>query len=96
MEDARKGVLMAKLKLTILNMKEFLHAVNECRGKIRLLSDEGKSRVPGNEENLVRHYVLQEKLWETYRKNGNSLPLLLDIADGKDYLHIVNYYAGDC
>lgn len=32
MEDARKGVLMAKLKLTILNMKEFLHAVNECRG----------------------------------------------------------------
>ena len=54
---------MAKLKLTILNMKEFLHAVNECRGEIRLLSDEGKSSVPGNEEDLVRHYVLQEKLW---------------------------------
>ena len=26
----------------------------------------------------------------------NGLPPLLDIADGKDYLHIVNYYAGDC
>lgn len=87
---------MAKLKLTILNMKEFLNAVNECRGEIYLLSDEWKCSVPGNEGNLIKQYVLQEKLWEAYRKNGNSLPLLLDITDGKDYLHIVNYYAGDC
>ena len=74
MEDARKGVLMAKLKLTILNMKEFLHAVNECRGEIRLLSDEGKSSVPGNEENLVRHYVLQENCGKHTGKTETACP----------------------
>lgn len=85
-----EGSLMIKLKLTILNMKEFLHAVNECTGEIAVLTPDGKT------ENINKQYARQEKLWEAYRENRNSLPLLLTVSDGKDYLRLVNYYAGDC
>lgn len=78
------------LKLNILNMKNFLKAVNECSGPVNLLSEGGKR------ENINKRYAVQKQLLQQYRQNGNSLKIVLDIPVPSDFLSIVSYYAGDC
>lgn len=78
------------VKLNILDMKNFLDTVNACTGKVNMLCSDGK-RV-----NINREDELQGSLWQQFLKNKNSLRIILDIGNPKDYMSIVSYYAGDC
>ncbi len=78
------------LKLNILNMKNFLKAVNACRGEVSMLCPDGSQvDINGNQP-------VQDRLSELFLKNKKSLRLDLKITNPKDYLNIVSYYAGDC
>lgn len=78
------------VKLNILNMANFLDTVNACTGKVNMLSPDNKKVNINGEEKV------QDRLWRQYRQNKNSLRLVLEIPDPKDYMSIVSYYAGDC
>lgn len=78
------------VKLNILNMTNFLDTVNACTGKVNMLCPDNKKVNINGEEKI------QDNLWRQYRQNKNSLRLVLDIPDPKDYMSIVSYYAGDC
>lgn len=78
------------IKLTILNMKNFLQAVNRCRDNITIIYSDGKK------VNINQQYFIQNELKEQYKKNGNHLQLTLDIHNPKDYMDIIFYYIGDC
>lgn len=78
------------VKLNILDMKNFLNTVNACTGKVNMLCPDGK-KVNINKEDEV-----QSSLWQQFFKNKNSLRIILDIRDPKDYMSIVSYYVGDC
>lgn len=81
---------MAKVKLNILNMKNFLKTVNACSGEVFLFRSEG------GKVNMTRDEKVQNSLWKQYLQNGKCLPLILEIPNPKDYLSIISYYAGDC
>lgn len=78
------------IKLNILDMKNFLKAVDDCAGRVHMLCPDGK-RV-----NINRNRVVQNSLWERYRQNKNCLRLVLEISNPRDYMNIVSYYIGDC
>lgn len=80
---------MVKVKLNILNMKNFLKMINACTGKIFLLR-------PGDEKVNIQEENVQNNLWKQYFQNKNCLRIVLEISDPKDYMNIVSYYAGDC
>ncbi len=78
------------MKLTILNLNNFLETVNACTGKVNMLCQDGK-RVDINKEEAV-----QDGLRRQYQQNKNCLQVVLEIPNPKDYMSIVSYYAGDC
>lgn len=78
------------VKLNILDMKNFLDTVNACTGKVNMLCPDGKK------ENICREDEVQSSLWQQFFKNNNSLRIILDINNPKDYMSIVSYYVGDC
>lgn len=78
------------MKLRILNMKEFLKTVNGCTGPVHIVDSEGRK------ENINKEYGIQAKLQAEYQRNRKMLILCLEVPTPKDYLSIVNYYAGDC
>ena len=78
------------MKLNILNMKNFLNVVNECRDEVRVILPDGKKK------NIRNHYVMQGVLLKEFEKNKGSLKIILEVVNPKDYMSIVSYYAGDC
>lgn len=78
------------IKVNILNVKDFFRTVNECSGRVLMLSEDG------GRTDLNRQEGVQEKLKEQYLKNGNCLPLTLEFDEPKDYMSVVSYYVGDC
>ena len=78
------------LKLNILDMKNFLDAVNACTGKVNMICSDGKK------VDINRKERVQNNLWQQYRQNNQCLRLMLEIPNPGDYMGIVSYYAGDC
>ena len=78
------------MKLNILNMKNFLKVVNECRDEVRVILPDGKKK------NIRNHYVMQGVLLKEFEKNKGCLKITLEVVNPKDYMSIVSYYAGDC
>ena len=78
------------MKLNILNMKNFLNVVNECRDEDRVILPDGKKK------NIRNHYVMQGVLLKEFEKNKGCLKITLEVVNPKDYMSIVSYYAGDC
>lgn len=78
------------MKLNILNMKNFLNVVNECRDEVRVILPDGKKK------NIRNHYVMQGVLLIEFEKNKGCLKITLEVVNPKDYMSIVSYYAGDC
>ena len=78
------------IKLNILNMKNFLETVNACEGAVFMVDANSEKT------DIHRQYDIQNKLMNEYRKRKNSLPVLLNVPDPRDYMSIVSYYAGDC
>ena len=78
------------LKLNVLNLKNFFHAVNACIGKINMLCPDGKKI------NINGEKAIQNSLWRQYRQNKNCLRIVLEIPTPTDYMNIVSYYIGDC
>ena len=78
------------MKLNILNMERFLDVVNSCEGAVYQIGPDG------SRTDLRRAYRLQDDLRAQYRKNRGELPLTLVVPNGRDYLRVVYYYAGDC
>ena len=78
------------MKLNILNMKNLLKVVNECRDEVRVILPDGKKK------NIRNHYVMQGVLLKEFEKNKGSLKIILEVVNPKDYMSIVSYYAGDC
>lgn len=78
------------IRVNILNLNSFLKTVNQCRGRVMMLSKEGEAK------NITRQYSVQQEMKAQYQKNGRYLPLSLTFDDPADYMAIVSYYAGDC
>ena len=78
------------VKMSILNMKNFLDTVNACTGKVNMLCPNGR------ELNINGEEKIQGGLWRQYFQNKNCLRLVLEIPNPADYMNIVSYYAGDC
>ena len=78
------------LVLNILNMKNFLQTVNECREAVYLLQPDG------SRQDINRQYEIQKKLMAEHSRNGSFQKLKLEIKNPKDYLRVVSYYCGDC
>ena len=78
------------IKLKILNMNNFLKVVNQCVGRIIVVSPDGK-RTDINGRTAIQHRLQKE-----YLENGKCLPLTLEFDYPTDYFAIVSYYAGDC
>lgn len=78
------------IKVKILNMKSFLKVVNQCVGRIMVVSPDGKRT------DINGRTGIQRKLQAEYLENGNCLPLTLEFDYPTDYFAIVSYYAGDC
>ena len=78
------------MKLNILNMKNFLKVVNECRDEARVILPDGQKK------NIRGHYAMQDLLLKEFEKNKGSLKIILEVVNPKDYMSIVSYYAGDC
>ena len=77
------------VKLNILNMKEFLKAVNECTGPVYLLSADGKK------VNIHKNEAVQLDLQSKHTTNNRNLSLSLDIPGGKDYMNLVIFSVSD-
>ena len=78
------------IKVKILNLTGFFKTVNQCKGRVSMLTPDG------DKVNITRQYLVQEKLAEQYQQNGKCLPLSLVSEEPKDYMAVVSYYAGDC
>ena len=78
------------IKVNILNLSNFLKTINQCKGRVSMLVDDG-SKV-----NITRQYSVQQDLSKQYEQNGKCLPLTLAFEEPKDYMAVVCYYAGDC
>lgn len=77
------------IKLYILNMKNFLSAVNSCLGKVYMLCPDGRK------VNICNKESEQKSLWDHYRRNNNYLKLALEIPDPKDYMNVVLFHIGN-
>lgn len=77
------------IKLNILNMNNFLSAVNSCRDKVYMLCPDG-SKV-----NINRQAELQNDLWNRYRQNRNYLQLTVQIPDHRDYMNLILSHVGN-
>ncbi len=78
------------MKLRILNMKNFLAAVNDCEGPVNLVHPDGWR------ENINKQYYVQKLLTEEYIENGNYLKLRLEIPESGDYMRFVSRYVAEC
>ena len=78
------------MKLRILDMKEFLKAVNGCPGPVRIVASHVRN------ENINKESGLQATLQADYQRNRKILSLSLEVPTPADYLSIVNYYVGAC
>lgn len=78
------------IKVKILNLNDFLETVNQCHGRVMVLSSNGQKT------NITRQYLVQHEMKEEYQKNGKCLPLTLTFEEPKAYMAVVSYYAGDC
>lgn len=78
------------IKVKILNIRNFLNTVNQCTGKVLMLSPEGEKT------DINKNYTAQYHLEDQYLKNGRRLPLTLEFEKPSDYMSIMAYYAGDC
>lgn len=77
------------IKVNIININEFLRTVNSCTGAVYMLT-------PGRgKEDINKEYGIQDCLRRQHRDNRQYLPLILDIPNYRDYLDIINFYAGD-
>ena len=52
------------MKLNILNMKNFLKVVNECRDEVRVILPDGQKK------NIRGHYAMQDLLLKEFEKNN--------------------------
>ena len=78
------------IKVNILNFKGFLETVNQCHGRVIVLSADGQKT------NITRQYPIQHEMEKNYQKNGKCLPLSLIFDEPKDYMTFISYYADDC
>ncbi len=78
------------MKLKVLNMERFLDVVNSCEGAVYQIGPDG------SRTDFCRNRRLQDGLRAEYRRNKGVLPITLVIPNGRDYMRIVAYYAGDC
>lgn len=78
------------MKLRILNMKNFLAAVNDCEGPVNLVHPDGWR------ENINKQYYVQKLLTEEYIENGNYLKLRLEVPGSRDYMRLVSRYVAEC
>ena len=78
------------MKLKILNMERFLDVVNGCEGAVYQIGPDG------SRTDIRRACRLQDGLRAQYRQNRGELPITLVIPNGRDYMRVVCYYAGDC
>lgn len=78
------------MKLKILNMERFLDVVNSCEGAVYRIGPEG------SRTDFCRNRRLQDSLRAEYRRNKGELPITLVVPNGRDYMRIAAYYAGDC
>ena len=78
------------IKVKILNMKNFLKAVNQCSGQVTAVAPDGEKTV------INKYFTAQRRLKDQFKDNKNCLPLNLEFDTPEDYLRIVSYYAGDC
>ncbi len=78
------------LILHILNMKNFLHTINECEDEVCLLHKDG------SKQNITRQYFIQNDLLKQFHANKDYLTLKLLIKNPKDHFRISCYYCGDC
>ena len=62
------------MKLKILDMKEFLKAVNGCTGPVQIVDSDGRK------ENINKEYGIQAKLQAEYQRNRKILSLCLSAA----------------
>lgn len=77
------------IKLHIINMKNFLNAVNSCLGRVYMLCPDG------TKVNICNEETTQKSLWDQYRRNKNYLKLALEIPEPKDYIHVISSYIGN-
>ena len=61
------------IKVKILNMKSFLKVVNQCVGRIMVVSPDGKRT------DINGCTGIQRKLQAEYLENGKCLPLTLSV-----------------
>ncbi|MDO4329360.1 MAG: hypothetical protein Q4C66_08500 [Lachnospiraceae bacterium] len=78
------------IKVNILNLNGFLETVNQCHGRVMVLSPNGQKT------NITKQYRIQQEMEKQYQKNGKCLPLSLTFDEPRDYMAVVSYYAGDC
>lgn len=78
------------VSMTVFHLTPFLQAVDQCTGSIWLLDGQG-ARV-----DLHRNPALQQTLHGRHAANGNYSKLALEIAQPRDYLSLVQFYAGNC
>lgn len=78
------------IKLNIINMKNFLAAVNACTGAVYLIN------AAGEKENINKMDRKQKEIIKQYHDNRDYMTLTLDILKPSDYMSIISYYAGDC
>lgn len=71
------------VKLSIGDMKDFLKAANNCRGKVLMLCGDGSKRaINGGRE-------AAEELEADFKKSKGFLTVTLSIADYRDYWDLV-------
>lgn len=78
------------MRLNILNLEAFLDLVNSCEGAVYQIGEDG------SRTDIRRQYRLQDDLRVQYRQNRGALPITLVIPNGRDYMRVACYYAGDC
>lgn len=78
------------IRMNVFRIEQFLQAVNECKGPVHLLHDNGKK------ENINKHYEAQSRLIQAHRQNKRCLHVALEIPTPRDYMEIVNFTLGDC
>lgn len=57
------------IKVNILNLDGFLKVINQCHGRVMMVSPEGRKI------NITRRYLLQNELERQFEERGNFLPL---------------------
>lgn len=77
------------IKVNIINIEEFLHTVNGCKGAVYMLTPDGE------QIDINGQYEVQQQLRRQHLDNKKYLPLILNIPAPSDYMSIINFYVGD-